>query len=163
MALNSGFGIDFKGFLDLAETLDEMYGTEHLIWAASIALERTAEYVNGEIAKIIYVGGASNWHFFKGDAYSQGKAQESFAEVSNMAVETRGTEVTAYAGFDLEKAPEVALIIYGTPNKAADKKLYNAVKVKGRIKTQVARIQAATFAKALDDTLAREEWRKLHR
>lgn len=162
MAQNKGFGIDFNGFLDLAEQIDEKFNTQELIWAAEVALERTKDYVNGEIAKIVYVGGASkDWTFDKGVNYSQGKAQESFSKVSNMSVEVVGTEVTAYAGFDLADAPEVLLIIYGTPHTSADKKLYNAVKVKGRVKKEVERIQKDAFTKALSGILAVEEWRKM--
>lgn len=145
MAVNNGFSLDFKGFLDLAEDISNKYGDEWLLYAAEQALEKTREYVNGEIAKIVLVGGGSQWSFDKGIAYSQGTAKDSFEKVSQMLTEVNGTEVTAYAGFDLTDAPEVLLIIYGTPHKAADKKLYNAVKVKGRVKKEVERIQANVF------------------
>lgn len=149
MAVNNGFGIDFNGFLDLAEEINEKYSDQWLLYAAEQALEKTREYVNGEIAKIVLVGGGSQWSFDKGIAYSQGDARESFNKVSQMPVEVHGTEVVAYAGFDLEDAPEVLLIIYGTPHKAADKKLYNAVKVKGKVKKEVERIQKKVFETVL--------------
>ena len=145
MAQNKGFSLDFNGFLDLAEEIDNKYGEEWLLYAAEQALIKTKDYVNGEINKVVNVGGGSKWSFDEGIGYSQGKAKDSFNKVADMPVEVRGTEVTAYAGFDLAEAPEVLLIAYGTPHKAADKNIYNAIKVKGKVKKEVERIQKKVF------------------
>lgn len=150
MAVNKGFGIDFNGFLDLAEEISEKYNDEFLLYAAEQALVKTKDYVNGELNKVVNIGGASKWSFDKGIGYSQGKAKDSFNEVAQMPVKVEGKQVTAYAGFNLEDAPEALLIAYGTPHKAADKKIYNAIKVKGKVKKEVDRIQKEVFNTVLN-------------
>ena len=116
--------------------------------------------VNGVLSKVM-ASGSSNWSFEKGIAYSQGKAVESLTSVSELPVRVVGTTVTAFAGFDLSISPEVLLIAYGTPHKTKDKNIYNAIKVKGRVKSNVDRIQKETFEKALTYELDKEllrEW-----
>ena len=142
MAVNKGFGLDFNGFLDLAEDISEKYSDEWLLYAAEQAIEETRKYVNGEIYEAMK---DSRYSFDKGSDYSQGKALDSFNEVANMPTEVSGTAVTAYAGFNLEDAPEALILAYGTPNLAKDTKLYNAIKVKGKVKKEVDRIQKKVF------------------
>jgi hypothetical protein len=143
MAVNKGFGIDFNGFLDLAEEISEKYGDERLLDAAEQALDETRKYVNGEILKAMQ---NSSFNFEEGEGYSQGKAMDSFNEIANMPTETDGTEVTAYAGFDLEKAPEALILAtYGAPHRGYDTKLQHAIKVKGKVKKEVERIQKSVF------------------
>ena len=142
MAQNKGFSLDFNGFLDLAEEISEKYGNEMLLHAAEQALEETRKYVNGEIKKAM---SSSKYSFEKGVDYSQGTAEESLAEISNIPTEVSGTVVTACAGVDLEEAPEVLMLAYGTPHLAKDAKLYNAIKVKGKVKKEVDSIQREVF------------------
>ena len=142
MAANGGFSLDFKGFLDLAEEISEQYSNDRLLYAAEQAIEETRKYVNGEIKAAMET---SKYSFTEGIGYSRGAAAESLAEVSNMPTEVEGTVVTAYAGVDLEKAPEVLMLAYGTPHLAKDTKLYNAIKVKGKVKKEVERIQRKVF------------------
>ena len=146
MAVNKGFSLDFKGFLDLAEDIDQMYGEDMLLNAAEQALTNTKEYVNGEIAEAL---ADSKYNFDEGNGYAQGTAKESLAEVAKMPVEVNGTVVTAYAGVDLEKAPEALILAYGAPHIAKDTKLYNAIKVKGKVKKEVERIQRKVFETVL--------------
>ena len=146
MAANKGFSLDFKGFLDFAEEIDKMYGEKMLLNAAEQALIKTKDYVNGEIAEAM---ASSKYNFEEGLGYSQGTAMESLADVKNMPVEVNGTVVTAYAGVDLEKAPEALILAYGTPHLAKDTKLYNAIKVKGKVKKEVERIQRKVFETVL--------------
>lgn len=147
MAQNKGFSLDFKGFLDLAEEMSEQFGNEALLGAAEQALTKTKEYVDKEI--FLAMNG-STFNFTKGEGYSQGKAIKSFTEVSNMPVKVEGTTVTAYSGFDLEDAPEALILAtYGAPHRAADTKLKNAIKVKGKVKKEVEQIQKETFINAL--------------
>lgn len=142
MAANGGFSLDFKGFLDLAEEISERFSDEWLLYAAEQAIEETRKYVNGEIAAAM---DTSKYSFTEGIGYSQGDAVASLTEVSNMPTKVEGTVVTAYAGVDLEKAPEVLMLAYGTPHLAKDTKLYNAIKVKGMVKKEVERIQKKVF------------------
>lgn len=148
MAQNKGFGLDFKGFLDLAESLDELAGGEVLLQATRQTLEETKDYVNKEVEQAL---DSSAYSFDKGVKYSQGVARASFEKVKEMPVEVNGTEVTAYAGFDLKEAPEVLPLAYGTPHLAKDKKLYNAIKVKGGVKKEVERLQSKAFHNALEN------------
>lgn len=143
---DKGFSLDFDGFLDFADSISRRYGDEWLLYAAEQAIEESRKYVNGEIYKAML---ESPYSFMEGVEYSQGTALESLAEISNMPTEVSGTVVTAYAGVDLEKAPEALMLALGTPHLAADKKLYNAIKVKGKVKKQVERIQKKVFETVL--------------
>lgn len=149
MAQNKGFSLDFKGFLDLAEDISNI-SNETLLEATVEALDKSRELVNIEVGKAMK---ASRYSFKKGEKYSQGKARESLIEVDKMPIEINGTEVTAYAGFNLEDAPEVMPLAYGTPHLAKDTKLYNAIKVKGKVRKQVDQIQEAIFNEALKEAL----------
>lgn len=150
MAQNKGFGLDFKGFLDLAESISEV-SDETLLEATVKALDESRKLVNIEVGKAMK---ASKFSFKKGEKYSQGKARESLIEVAETPLEINGTEVTAYAGFNLEKAPEALILaVYGSPNEAKDTKLYNAIAVKGRVKKQVNQLQEAIFNEALKEAL----------
>jgi hypothetical protein len=149
MAVNKGFSIDFNGFLDLAEDISSI-SNETLLGATVKALDESRKIVN------IAVGSAmkeSQYNFKKGEGYSQGDARASLIEVSQMPVEVSGTVVTAYAGVDLEKAPEVLMLASGTPHLAKDKKLYNAIKVKGKVKEEVNEVQKDIFTEALKEAL----------
>ena len=132
MAQNKGFSLDFNGFLDLAEDISNI-SNETLLEATAKALDESRKLVNIEVGKAMK---ASKYSFKKGEKYSQGKARESLIKVAETPIEVSGTEVTAYSGFNLEDAPEVLALAYGTPHLEKDTKLYNAIKVKGRVKKQ---------------------------
>ena len=149
MAQNKGFSLDFNGFLDLAEDISNI-SNETLLEATAKALDESRKLVNIEIGKAMK---ASPYSFKKGEKYSQGHARESLIEIAEKPIEISGTEVTAYAGFNLENAPEVLALAYGTPNLAKDTKLYNAIKVKGKVKKQVDQLQEAIFNEALKEAL----------
>lgn len=149
MAQNKGFSLDFKGFLDLAEDISNI-DNEMLLEATTKALDESRKLVNIEVGKAMK---ASPYSFKKGEKYSQGHARESLIEVDKTPIEVSGTEVTAYAGFNLEDAPEVLALAYGTPHLAKDTKLYNAIKVKGKVKKQVDKLQEAIFNEALKEAL----------
>lgn len=150
MAQNKGFGLDFSGFLDLAEDISNI-GDELLLETATKALTATRDLVNIEIGKAMK---NSKFSFKKGEKYSQGDARASLIEVSKMPVEVNGTTVTAYAGVDLEKAPEVLILsMYGSPNEAKDAKLYQAIAVKGKLRKQVDDLQEAIFTHALKEAM----------
>lgn len=149
MALNKGFSIDFDGFLDLAEDISNI-GNDTLLEATTRALDESRKVVNIEVGKAMK---ESQYSFKKGENYSQGDARASLIEVSKMPVEVSGTVVTAYAGVDLEQAPEVLILASGAPHLAKDKKLYNAIRVKGKVKKTVDEIQANIFNEALKEAL----------
>ena len=149
MALNKGFGLDFDGFLDLAEDISNI-SNDLLLEATVKALDESRKIVNIEVGKAMK---ESKYSFKKGEKYSQGDARESLIEVSNMPVEVNGTEVKAYAGIDLEKAPEVLILASGTPHLAKDKKLFNAIRVKGNIKKKIDKLQEDIFNEAVKGAL----------
>lgn len=144
-----GFSLDFKGFLDIAEDISNL-GDDVLLDATVKALDESRKLTNIEIGAAMK---ASKYSFKKGEKYSQGDARASLIEVSNMPVEVNGTEVIAYAGVDLSKAPEVAILMHGTPHLAKDKKLYNAVKVKGSFRKKIDQLQKDIFNNALEEAL----------
>lgn len=150
MAQNKGFGLDFNGFLDLAEDISNI-SNELLLETATKALEASRDLVNIEIGKAMK---NSKFSFKKGEKYSQGNARESLKEIDKRPVEVSGTTVTAYAGVDLSQAPEVLILaVHGTPNEAKDAKLYQAIAVKGKVRTQVNELQEAIFNEALKEAL----------
>ena len=150
MAQNKGFGLDFSGFLDLAEDISNI-GNDLLLETAAKALEASRDLVNVEIGKAMK---NSKFSFKKGEKYSQGNARASLIEVDKMPVEVNGTTVTAYAGVDLSQAPEVLILaVHGTPNEAKDAKLHQAIAVKGKVRKQVNELQEAIFSEALKEAL----------
>ena len=149
MAVNKGFSLDFNGFLDLAEDISNI-SDEVLLEATVKALDESRKVVNIEVGKAMK---ESRYSFNKGEKYSQGDARESLIEVSNIPVEVNGTTVTAYAGVDLEKAPEVLMLASGTPHLSKDTKLYNAIKVKGNVKKTIDKIQEDIFTETLKEAL----------
>lgn len=145
-----GFSLDFEGFLDLAEDISNI-SDALLLEATKTALEASRVAVNIEVGKAMK---QSRFHFKKGEGYSQGDARASLIEVDKMPLEVNGTEVIAYAGVDLAKAPEALILAArGTPHQAADKKLYNAIKVKGKIRKKIDQIQSDNFNAVLKEAL----------
>ena len=151
MAQNKGFSLDFKGFLDYAEEIDELGRGDALLEVVKDTIEQTKDFVNKECEQAL---NSSKYSFTEGVGYSQGKARASLEEVKQMPVEVTGTTVTGYAGFNLKDAPEVMPLAYGTPHLAKDTKLYNAIKVKGKVKKEVEKLQKDVFTKSLDRLLA---------
>lgn len=152
MAQNKGFGIDFKGFLDFAEDIDNLGKSDILLAVAQDTIRYTKDYVNNECEQAI---NSSKYSFTEGVDYSQGKARASLEEVKKMPIEVNGTEVVGYAGFNLEDAPEVLPLAYGTPHLAKDTKLYNALKVKGKVKKGVESLQSKIFKNSFDMLIKR--------
>jgi hypothetical protein len=146
MAQNNGFSLDFKGFLDYAEEIDELGIGDALLEVVKEAITETKDFVNKECESAL---NSSKYSFTEGEKYSQGKARASLEKVKQMPVEVNGTEVIGYAGFDLEDAPEVLPLAYGTPHLAKDKALFNAIKVKGGVKKSVEKLQSDIFKSSL--------------
>lgn len=145
-----GFSLDFNGFLDLAEDISNIID-DLLLDATVKALDESRKIVNIEVGKAMK---NSKFSFKKGEKYSQGDARASLIEVAEMPVEVNGTEVVAYAGIDLEKAPEALILaVAGSPHESADKKLYNAIKVKGSVRKQIDQVQKGIFNGVLEEAL----------
>lgn len=141
-----GFSLDFNGFLDLAEDISNI-GDNVLLDATVKALEESAKLTNIEVGAAMK---KSKFNFTKGKGYSQGKARESLIKVSQMPTEVNGTEVIAYAGVDLKDAPEALILsMKGTPHEAGDKKLLNALKVKGSFRKKIDKLQSDIFTNVL--------------
>lgn len=145
MARKSRWDLNFEGFLDLSRELSEKYGNEALLKATSKALDESRNFVNTEVEKAM---NSSKYHF-DGTGYSKGKAKKSLDEIKTMPVEINGTIVKVKAGVDLSKAPEVIILGSGTPHLKKDAKLNNAIRVKGKIRKEVDRIQKEVFVRAL--------------
>lgn len=144
-----GYGVDFKGFEDLAEQIDGL-GEGLLLEAVKQAFQASKDYVNGEIETAMRT---SKFSFTAGVNYSQGDALKSLHEVSQLPVEVNGTVVKAYAGVNLEKAPEALILAIGTPHTAKDSKLSSAVRVKGKVRKEVLKIQEEVFNEILEKGL----------
>ena len=143
------FDLNFDGFLDLANDLDNL-GSGYLKKAVDNAFTASKDYVNNAVDEAM---GTSRYHFSRGQGYSRGKAGMSLAVVRNMPVEWDGTIASAYIGVRLRDALEVQFLIYGTPHLAADTNLRNAIKVKGKYKKEVSKIQLEEFNKVIEEAL----------
>lgn len=147
MARNK-FDLNFDGFLDFARDLDAL-GEGYLQKAVDNAFTATKNFVNAEVEKAM---DSSPYHF-DGQGYSKGESKKSLEEVKAKPVEWNGTVATAKAGVNLSEAPQAIILAYGTPHSAGDKKLLNALKVKGNIRKEVDRIQAEEFNKVMEEAL----------
>ena len=147
MAKNN-FSLNFDGFIDLAKDIDNL-GEGYLQKAVDNAFNASKEYVNNEVSKAM---DASRYNF-DGTGYSQGKAKASLEEVRKKPVEWSGSVAKAFIGVKTRDALEVLFLGYGTPHIAADTKLINAIKVKGKVKKEVERIQQEEFNKVIEEAL----------
>ena len=143
-----GFSLNFDGFLDYAKHLEQL-GDGYLQKAVDNAFNASKEYVNNEVSQAM---DASRYNF-DGTGYSQGKAKASLREVEKIPVEWTGTVAKAYIGVRTREALEVLFLGYGTPHITADAKLINAIKVKGKVKKEVERIQKEEFNKVIEEAL----------
>lgn len=144
-----GFSLNFDGFLDLAEDISNL-SNDVLAQAAVTAVEESRKSVNIAIGKAMR---ESKYNFEAGQGYSQGTARESLIEISQKPTEVNGTVIEAVAGVDLSKAPEVIILASGTPHLAKDTKLYNAIKVKGKVRKEIDALQERIFNAALEEAL----------
>ena len=147
MAKNK-FDLNFDGFLDLAKDIDAL-GEGYLQKAVDNAFTATKNFVNAEIENAM---DASPFHF-DGQGYSKGESKKSLEEVKAKPVEWNGTVATAKAGVNLKEAPQAIILAHGTPHHAGDKNLLNALKVKGKVRQEVDRIQAEEFNKVMEEAL----------
>lgn len=157
------FGLDFDGFLQMAENLDNL-GREHLKKAVENALTRSKNIANHNILKAMKespyafaknqqsnkgVGGVSGG---KGkNRRATGKAAQSVWDTNEIPVEWNGNEAIAYIGPDLKEAPESIILALGTPHIQGDRNLNNALKVKGKYRKQVTQAQQEEFIKVLKE------------
>lgn len=150
MARNKGFSLDYDGFLGFAEQLDELGGSDALLNATVKALDESKKYVNDAISEAMN----SSEYNFDGTGYSKEEARKSLKEISQIPVMVEGTVVKAYTGVDLAVTPEVIILaVEGAPDRAKDTKLANAVRVKGKIRKEVDKIQERVFNDALKEAL----------
>ena len=138
----SKFSLDFSGFLDLAERISAAGGEEALKKATENALEKSAEIANAEVAQAM---NKSRYSFTAGVKGSKGRARQSAAEVAAAPVTWEGTQASAKIGVSLAAAPEVAILMHGTPHIKPDTQLRNAIQVKGKARKKVEEAQAAEF------------------
>ena len=148
MARNN-FSLNFDGFMDLAREIDSL-GDGYLQKAVENAFTKSKEYVDEEIEDAM---AQSKYNFDKGQGFSQGKIKASFEEVSKMPIEWNGTTITAPIGVKTSDALEILFLIYGSPNTPKDTKLHNAIKVKGKVKKEVERIQEEEFQKVIQEAM----------
>lgn len=138
----SKFSLDFDGFLDLAARISEAGGEEALKKATENALEKSAAIANAEVEQAM---NKSRYSFTSGVKGSKGRARQSAADVAAAPVTWEGTQASAKIGVSLSAAPEVAILMHGTPHIKPDTALRNAIKVKGKVRKKVDEAQAAEF------------------
>lgn len=146
----SKFALDFDGFLDLAARVSEAGGDEALKRATENALSKSKDIANEEVARAME---KSRYSFTAGVKGSKGRAKKSAAEIAETPVSWEGTTAAARIGVSLAAAPEVAILMHGSPHIAPDTALKNAVKVKGKVRKRVDEVQAAEFNKVLSEIM----------
>lgn len=150
MARKSKFALDFDGFLDLAARISEAGGEEALKRATESALNASKQIANEEVARAL---NKSRYSFTAGVKGSRGRARKSAEEISAEPVKWEGTQASAQIGVDLADAPEVAILMHGTPHIKADTQLKNAIKVKGKVRKRVEEAQAAAFSAVISEIM----------
>lgn len=143
-----GISIDFSGVLEMQQILASL-GGEVYKKAVVNALAASKDYVNAEILNAM----EQSPYNFDGKGYSQEKAKKDLTKVERMDVEVRGTEAVAYAGVSFYEAPELWYIAHGAPHTPGDPNIYLAVRVKGKVKQEVERIQQEEFTKVIEEAL----------
>lgn len=156
-------GIEFDGFLALARRVDEL-GENALRVATENALTASKDYANKEVEAAM---AASSFAFASGERSERrngtnrpasGRALASVQEVAKRAVEWDGTVAKALVGGDLKEAPEIVILTSrGNPHIKPDSRLKNAVKIKGAVAKEVAKIQQAEFQKVIAEAFTNGE------
>lgn len=158
------FALDFKGFLDFARQVDEL-GEGYLKKATENALQKSKDYANKQVEKALkdspynFYQGRSSKHGVGGIASptggnnqrASGRTKKSAHEVGEMPLEWNGNSVKGYVGVSWYDAPEIIFLAYGTPHISADKNLQNAIKVKGKYRKEVDKIQMEEFQKVINE------------
>lgn len=144
------FSLDFDGFLDLAARISEAGGEAALKKATENALAKSAEIANAEVEQAM---NKSRYSFTSGVKGSKGRALASLAKREGEGVEWEGTTAKVNIGVSLAEAPEVAILMYGTPHIKADTQLKNAIKVKGKVRKKVDEAQAAEFNAVINEIM----------
>ena len=146
----SKFSLGFDGFLDFAAQISEAGGEEALKKATENALQASKDIANEEVARAME---KSRYSFTAGVKGSKGRARQSAAEVAAAPVTWEGTQASAKIGVSLAAAPEVAILMHGTPHIKPDTQLRNAVKVKGKVRKKVDEAQAAAFNAVISEIM----------
>lgn len=143
------FALNFDGFLELAERIDEL-GEGKLKEAVNNAMQKSKDYANEQILNAL---DKSPYSFEKGKKYSRGETKKSLEKVSQMPLEWDGNKVTGYVGVSYYDAPEIIFTAYGTPHMKGDNNLANAIKVKGKYRKEMDKIQQEEFEKVLNEAM----------
>lgn len=146
----SKFSLNFDGFLDLAAQISEAGGEKALKRATENALTKSKEIANNEVLNAM---SKSRFSFTAGVKGSKGRARKSAEKTAADPVTWDGTTATAKIGVSLADAPEVAILMHGSPHIKADTLLRNAVKVKGKVRKKVDEVQAAEFNAVMNEII----------
>ena len=120
-----------------------------VVTATINALTKSKDYANAKVEEAM---NQSPYHFKKTKgSRATGNALKVAKEVALMPTENIGGFIFAYVGVSWSVAPEVTYLAFGTPHIAADFRLHQAVKVTGKIKEEVLRIQQEEFNKVLKE------------
>lgn len=146
----SKFSLNFDGFLDLAARISAAGGESAIKKATENALAKSKDIANEEVAQAM---NKSRYSFTAGVKGSKGRASASLDKVDAAPVKWEGTTATAHIGVNLAEAPEVAILMHGTPHIKPDTKLKNAIQVKGKVRKKVDEAQAAEFNAVMNDII----------
>ena len=148
MASKRNARIDFKGFLDFANDLDNL-GETYLKKAVANSMQKTKDYLNNETLKAM---DSSKYNFEPG-----GESIKELFKVEEMPIEWDGYICKAFVGVDLSKAPQTLILaIKGSPRQSPDRNLYNAV-YGAQTKKKIMEMQEQAFNKVLERVVQNEK------
>ena len=136
--------LQFSGFLEMAEKLDELQGD----------LKKTTEEALRESKAVVsknLLNATNKANYPAHGKYSTGKTRHSIDTQKN--VKWEGTAGEIKVGFDFKKSGLTSIfLMYGTPRMKKVQQIYDAVYGR-KTKTQVSKIQKDIFANAIKEKM----------
>lgn len=136
-------GIQFNGFTELAERIDELAGGDGLKRAIEAGLKASKQFVNGEItaalqpSKLPALG-----------KYSEGVTLESLSK--DFTVEWDGAQASIDVGLDFKKSGMTSIfLMYGTPKHPPVTELYDAI-YGNKTQSKIKKLQKAAMNEVLN-------------
>lgn len=135
-------GIQFNGFQELAERIDELAGLDGLKRAVEAGLKSSKEYVNGEISAALQKSKLPAQ-----GKYSEGNTLNSLNKDFN--VKWDGLQASVDVGLDFDKSGMTSIfLMYGTPRMKPDQDLYDAI-YGNKTKNKIKRLQESAMNEVL--------------
>ena len=141
MAGKNKIGLQFSGFAEMIEKLDELQGD--IKKTTEEALIKSKAHVSMNLLRA-----ANKSNYPAHGKYSTGATRHSIDTSKN--TDWEGSTLSIPVGFDFEKGGLTSIfLMYGTPRMAKVQSIYDAV-YGSKTKSQIRKIQKKTFADAIN-------------